>query len=207
MVIFIGWAIAAGAMAADWFSVARQRGSIEAVAKPLVMIGLLVVAVTGDIDDAPVRALIITALALGLAGDVFLLPQIDNFLAGLGAFLVGHASYAVAFVLLIDLGSIAVIGPVGGLVLLAVFGIPIIRSLQGSPLRIPVAMYIAVTTGVILLGAATGRPLIAIGALLFALSDGVLGHDRFVDPDADHRVWVHVLYHTGQATILAGVIS
>lgn len=40
----------------------------------------------------------IVALVRGLAGDVFLLPQVDRFVEGLGSFLLGHLAYLVDFV-------------------------------------------------------------------------------------------------------------
>jgi alkenylglycerophosphocholine hydrolase len=100
-----------------------------------------------------------------------------------------------------------VLGLVGVVVLLAAFGIDIVRSLRGSTMMWPVAVYVTVTVAIIVVGAATGSRLVAIGALAFALSDGLLGSDRFVRPHPERRVLVHVLYHTGQAAILAGAIA
>ena len=74
-------------------------------------------------------------------------------------------------------------------------------------MRGPVIAYIGITVAIMLLGTATGRWLVAFGALAFASSDGLLGSDRFVRPAPDRRVVVHLLYHLGQAAILAGFVS
>lgn len=48
-------AIAGGCMLADWWSVVTNRRSVEAVAKPAVMVALLGLAVAADIDPAATR--------------------------------------------------------------------------------------------------------------------------------------------------------
>ena len=199
--------IATIAAAADWRAVHTDHRRVEAVAKPAVMIGLIGLAATSDLAPSSVQPWILLALMLGLVGDLALLPQVDRFIVGLGSFLLGHLAYVVAFVLMWNPSAWLAVGFVGLGVLLAVFGRPIERSIRGSALRLPVIAYIAVTGIVIVAGAGTGRWIITAGALAFALSDGVLGWNRFVTPDPDRRVWVHVLYHLGQAAIVAGVLD
>ena len=86
------------------------------------------------------------------------------------------------------------------------FGRPMLRELRGSSLRVPVAVYIAVTGAVMVTSAASGRWLALLGGLAFATSDGLLGRDRFVAAAPRHRVAVHILYHVGQALIVASTI-
>ncbi len=204
----IAWALlAALAAGADWTAVRTGRARLEAVAKPSVMLALIGLAATADLEPAGVRPWIVTALVLGLAGDLALLPQVDRFIVGLGSFLVGHLAYVVAFTLMWDLGPLLAAGVVGLVVLLAWFGRPIERSIRGSSLHVPVLAYIAVTCTVIVAGSGTGRWVIAAGAVAFALSDGLLGSDRFVSSRPERRVWVHVLYHAGQAAIVAGALA
>ena len=198
--------VAAVAMLIDWWAVRGARPGVESVAKPAVMVGLIGVAVAADLDPSSAQPRIIAALALGLAGDVFLLPQIDRFIEGLGAFLLGHLAYLVAFVLAWSPDLLVVVGLVAVVVVLRVVGIDIVRSVTASSLRWPVTAYIGVTVAIVLFGAATGRWLVALGALAFASSDGVLGSDRFVRPAPHRRYIVHVLYHLGQAAIVAGFV-
>jgi uncharacterized membrane protein YhhN len=199
-------AIAGGCMLADWWSVVTNRRSVEAVAKPAVMVALLGLAVAGDIDPAA-TPWVIAALALGLAGDIALLPQIDRFVIGLAAFLLGHLAYSVAFATMWSPSGWIAVGAIGVLALVVIVGRPIERALRGRSLRLPVLAYIAVTAAVVITGAATGRPLIVAGTLAFAASDGLLGAGRFLDPPTDRRVWVHVLYQLGQAAIVVGTID
>jgi len=63
---------------------------------------------------------------------------------------------------------------------------------------VPVGAYIGVIAGMVAVAIGTGEPLLGLGAVVFALSDALLGHDRFVTPEADRRVVVHMLYHVGQ---------
>ena len=198
--------IAALAAAADWTAVHTDRPRLETVAKPTVMIGLIGLAATSDLAPSSVRPWILAALVLGLVGDLALLPQIDRFIVGLGSFLVGHLAYVIAFVLMWNATPWLIVGALGACGLIAGYGRPIEQSIRGSALRLPVIAYMAVTCVVILAGAGTGRWIIVGGALAFALSDGLLGSNRFVVAAPDRRVWVHVLYHSGQAAIVVGAI-
>ncbi|MEP1125220.1 MAG: lysoplasmalogenase [Ilumatobacter sp.] len=204
----IAWALlAAFAAGTDWMAVRTGRSRVEGVAKPAVMVALIGLAATADLEPASVRPWIVAALVFGLVGDLALLPQVDRFIVGLGSFLVGHLAYVVAFGLTWDPGPLLAAGAAGLVLLLAWFGRPIERSIRGSSLRVPVLAYVAVTCVVIVAGSGTGRWVIAAGALAFALSDGLLGSDRFVSPRPDRRVWIHVLYHVGQAAIVTGVLA
>ena len=76
-------AVAIGCMLTDWWSVATRRVRVEAVAKPAVMVALIGVALTGDVDPTSIRPWIVAGLAFGLVGDIALLPRIDRFIVGL----------------------------------------------------------------------------------------------------------------------------
>ena len=187
----------------DWWSVRTGRGAVEQVAKPLVMVALIVGAL-GAVD-APtlVRLLVVGGLVLGLVGDVALLPRFDKFVEGLAAFLVGHVLYAVAFLLVGATGWLA-LGAVVAAIAIAAIG-PTIVAASPDKLRLPVTAYVAVIGAMVALGIGTGRPLLGLGAAIFAASDALLGHDRFVTPRGDRRMWVHVMYHLGQGLLVVGV--
>ena len=194
-------------MLVNWWAVRRQHTGVEAATKPAVMIALIGVAMTAELDPTTLRPWIIAALACGLAGDVALLPQIDWFLAGLAAFFAGHVAYVVAFVIIWSSSAWLLAGATGLAVLIWQFGLPIYRGLDGDPIRIPVLTYIAVIGAVILTASGTGRWPIILGALAFAASDGLIGTARFVRPAPERRVWILVLYHLGQSAIVAGTIG
>lgn len=203
----IAWILlAAVAAVSDWWAVHTGRRLVESVAKPAVMIALIGLVATTDLAPPGARPWLLAALTLGLVGDLALLPQIDRFIVGLGSFLVGHLAYVVAFTLIWRPTAWLLLGFAGLAVMLGVFGRPIERSIRSSGLRLPVIAYIGVTCIVVMAGAGTGRGLVAVGALTFALSDGILGWNKFVSPTPDRRVWVHMLYHAGQAAIVAGFV-
>lgn len=200
------FAIAAVAMLTDWWAVSSGRRHVERIAKPSVMVALVAAAVVIDMEPSALRPWIIAALVGGLIGDVMLLPEVDRFLFGLGAFLCGHLCYVVAFSLDWNPGWLIAAGLVGLAAMVAAAGAPILRAVASTAMFVPVAAYFAVSVAVVLVAAASGRWLLFAGALTFATSDSILGHDRFVDPDADHRTAVHVTYHLGQAAIVLGTL-
>jgi len=200
------WLILAASLAlADWWAVDNDHPRVETVAKPLVMVALIGVALTIEAEPASARLWFAAALLAGLIGDVLLLPAVDRFLGGLAAFLVGHGLYLAGLAPLVDDRNSLLVGLAVGMVLLTVLGRPIINSVRSTPFAAPVTLYIAVVGGVVTLAVATDRWLIGLGAVAFALSDTLLGSDRFVTPRPARRVWVHRLYHLGQAGLILGL--
>lgn len=199
-------AIAALAMLCDWWAVSTGRLHVERVAKPAVMVALIVVATVIDMEPAVLRPWIIAALVGGLLGDVLLLPEVDRFLFGLVAFLCGHVCYVVAFAMDWNPGWLIAAGVAGLMAMVVLAGLSILRAVASTGMFVPVALYFAVSIAVVLVAAASGRWLLFAGALTFATSDSILGHDRFVDREAEHRTAVHVTYHLGQAAIVLGTL-
>lgn len=164
--------------------------------------------------DAPATAhgrTVLLALALGALGDVLLLSRREPaFLAGLGAFLLSHAAYALAFWRAgVDPAAAAMAG-----VPAAAVGVAVWRwlspHLQG-PMRPAVALYVAVI--LVMCAAATGRvaaggPGLALaGALLFALSDLSVARDRFIAPGFVNRLWGWPTYFGAQLLLAATVAA
>jgi uncharacterized membrane protein YhhN len=201
--LFVLVALFAGA---DWFALASDNERLERVAKPLVMVGLVAAALLSNLDGWPLAWLCLGLLA-GLLGDVFLLPEIDRFRAGLGAFLIGHLAYiglalwfgASTPNLVIGLGLMSV--------MVMTVGTKITESVEGGPLFGPVVAYVVVIGASTALLIGTGRWWMALGAVLFAMSDCLLGWGRFIDPVKGGRLAVHITYHLGQAFIVIGAIT
>lgn len=199
-------AVAVIAMLTDWWAVSSRRLGVERLAKPAVMLALIGAALTIDMEPTSLRPWIVAALALGLVGDLMLLPDVDRFLTGLSAFLLGHLAYVVAFALIWDPSWLVAVGIIALVLMLTTFGIPILHSVRSSAMFVPVLAYIAVSAAVVLVAAETGRWLMLAGAMTFAASDSILGHGRFVDTAADHRTLVHMTYHVGQTAIVLGTV-
>lgn len=211
--MLIGLAVLAAVVAAvDWWAVADDRRSVEMVAKPATMIALLAVLAALDDVPGPVRTWLIVGAVLGLVGDVALLGDGETaFMAGLGSFALGHLAYVGAALTVGFDPAWAIPGVVFGVGLLGYRFVP--RTLPGAHaaggrvLAGAVVFYALVITSMVVTAWATGAVVAAIGAMLFAVSDWVLGHRRFVGPLPGGRLAVMVPYHVGQALLVVGLAT
>jgi uncharacterized membrane protein YhhN len=205
--------IAAGAAAlVDWWAVAGGRRTVELWAKPLTMALLVGVAATAGDPDGDVRAWLVAGALLGLVGDIALLGDGEvAFMVGLGAFAVGHLAYAIAAVLVGFDAAWALVGAVFMAVLLgfrfATRTVPGARGRGGPVLAGAVVFYACVITSMVITAWGTTAILAGLGAMAFAASDWVLGHERFVDPLPGGRLSVIVPYHVGQALLVVGLAA
>lgn len=193
----------------DWWSVHNEQQSVEFVAKPLVMAILLAAALSAGTSTTSL--LVAGGLTCSLAGDVLLLPRINRFVEGLAAFLVAHVFYIGAF-----LQSAGAPNATGALVGLAVSVILVARigpqimvgaHQQDPRLRWPVRAYIAALSIMLMAGVSTHTLTAGIGAVLFAISDAVLGWNRFAVPLRLGRLLTHIPYHLGQGLIALWAVS
>jgi uncharacterized membrane protein YhhN len=203
--------IAAGAVAiVDWWAVAGGRRVVELCAKPLTMALLVGVAATAGDPDADVRAWLVAGAVLGLAGDIALLGNGEAaFMAGLGAFALGHLAYTIAAV---RVGFDSTWALVGVAFMTAMIGyrfatrtVPGARRRGGPALAGAVVCYACVIAAMVVTAWGTTAVLAGIGAMAFAASDWVLGHERFVGPLPGGRMSVMVPYHVGQAMLVFGL--
>jgi len=192
----------------DWFAVATGRRSAEHVLKPLTMVGLVAVALAMDSSDTGLRVVVIVALLLSLAGDVFLMLPRDLFVPGLASFLAAHVAYIIALFMVGALSGGFVVGLLGVAVAVALLGVRIVRGAraQDPALVAPVMAYLVVISLMVASAAGTGHWLALLGALLFYVSDAVLGWTRFVADFVNSRVVVMVTYHLGQALLVLGIL-
>jgi len=208
--VWVAAAVTAVLFASDWWAVWHRRADVERLTKPAAMVALLSVALLAGATDSSAGRWLVLALGLGLVGDVLLLEDTPNrFVGGLAAFLVGHLAYVASFVA-VGLDS-PVLGWLGAavLVLALVVGRRILPGAlaQGGPrLAVPVAVYMAVIGAMAVLGWATGRPLVGLGATLFVVSDTALAMGRFVQDRRWTQIVVMVTYHLAQALIVAGLL-
>lgn len=223
MIAFWTLLVVAGAVAVvDWTAVARDDARLEYLAKPGVLVALIAacaVLPTAHTVLVDRRWWFVAALVLCLAGDVLLMVPRDLFVAGLGAFLVGHVLYIVGF---LQAPSPPGVPPfafsttglvVAALVAVAYGAVPatlIFRSLaRGSHrgLIAPVAVYLVVILTMAVLAANVGVPAALAGAALFVASDTILALNRFVHPIPRGDVAVHVTYHLAQGLLVLSLLS
>lgn len=209
----------------DWLAVAKNWKKVEYAAKPASMLVLLgILAWVGRFAALP---LICFGLGIffSLVGDVFLMVAYVRFserwfLPGLGAFLCAHLAYIAG--LNMPLPDVSPIWSLGLAIVLALTAARLLRRIiEGvrkkglTRLVRPVELYGMVITLMLLSAllaldnpawgtAASG--LVAGGAILFFFSDVLLGWNKFVNPIKNGRLMNMVLYHLGQAALVAGVI-
>lgn len=202
----------------DWTAVATSFKPLEYVAKPGVMIVLLLwIGTLGELSG-PLIWFFIGAF-LSLWGDVFLMLPQERFIAGLASFLLAHIAYILGFsqsLPPLNLASL-VIG-----ILITLSATSVYRQIahalsvsQQSGLRLPVLVYTVVISLMLFSALATlirpddqWRPFPALlagsGALLFFISDAFLAWNKFVAALPHGRLKVIVAYHLGQFGILLG---
>jgi len=205
--------LAATAMALlDWWAVWRRKRRLEWFAKPATMAVLIGVAAMAGDASGDARAWIVIGAVFGLIGDVALLGDGETaFMSGLGAFAVGHLAYAVGAVLV---GFDPVWALPGAAFVVALLSyrfvgrtVPGARAQGGPVLAGAVLFYAAVISTMTVTAWGTGAWLAAVGASMFAISDWVLGHQRFVGPLPGGRLSVIVPYHVGQALLIVGLVT
>ena len=193
----------------DWVARAAKNERLEYACKPATLIALIAaaVALTPAHDLSARRTWFVVALVCSLAGDVLLMLPSDLFVAGLGAFLVGHlfyvagfwahgpsaASFSVAMAVVV-----VIVAPVGYRVLLALRG--------RRELGVPVALYMAVISVMLAAALATGNVLAGSGAALFVASDAMIAWNRFVRPFPAADLGIMVTYHLGQAGLVLSLL-
>jgi uncharacterized membrane protein YhhN len=209
----------------DWVAVAKSWKKIEYIAKPAVMLILLgLLALVGAFRSLPLICFSV-GIFFSLAGDVFLMISYTRFserwfMPGLAAFLLAHISYIVG--LNTPLPIISPIWSLGLAVILALSAARILRQILAgvhqkglSRLVRPVSLYGMVITLMLLSALLTlnntgwktsGAGLVALGAILFYSSDVLLAWNKFVKPIKNGRLANMILYHLGQAALVAGVI-
>jgi uncharacterized membrane protein YhhN len=203
---WVALVVAAVAAVTDWLAVGRDDRRLEHVAKPAVLVALVVVALSVDAAPGAPRAAVVLGLLFGLAGDVGLM--LDRFVPGMVAFSVGHVAYLVAFVPQPHPVLPLVLSLVAGALLLALAGPPVVRgaSAKSRTLGRVVVVYMLLLTAVVVAGAGTGVPVLVAGVALFAASDLSNGWRRFVGPNPGGRVLIHATYHVGQALLALSLL-
>jgi uncharacterized membrane protein YhhN len=197
--------------AADWWAVATDRRRVEYVLKPLTMVALIAAAVAlpDPVTDAA-RLFIVVGLLCSLVGDVFLMLDQKFFIGGLVSFLMGHVMYVVGLVSFDDVTPpMLFVGVLLVFVAAAVIGSRVVRGAGETDdrLAVPVAIYMAVISLMVVMAFGTLVPAAIIGAVLFYASDGILGWNKFVEPVPHGRIAIMTTYHLGQVGLVLALAS
>lgn len=192
----------------NWIAVARAHQTGIYVCKPLTL--ALMVASACTLDPATshaVRIWFVVALVLSLLGDVFLMLPTDAFVAGLGSFLLAHVAYIVGLNLESD-GNWWWAIPVA--VAVGVLGTRLVQGIRrsGHPeMVVPVVAYVLTIAVMVASALASGNAVAAVGAVLFMISDSLIGEQRFVQPRGWQPVAIMVTYHLAQALLVLSLVT
>jgi len=155
--------------------------------------------------------LLTLGLALSAAGDVLLELDPKLFVFGLGAFLLAHCTYIGLFIrnrVRGVPGRVTRLAAVGAVVAFsAALSAWIVPSVGG--LAVPVVLYICALTAMVSTAilAAFRQRWVAVGALLFLISDSLLAINRFKTPVPWRDFLVWSTYYLGQCGIALGYLE
>jgi len=216
----------------DWLAVSFSWKKVERITKPLAMLLVIfwtLMAADWTLDNLVI--LLLMAQLFGLAGDIFLLLPSRWFLAGLGAFLIGHLFYICMMVWKI-VHTVGTAGFndrwVGWLLLSFTIWVAMLllfyriiapkspRITMPLGLWVPIQFYGWVLSGlvvmsmwVLIIEGDLTKPVsfLLLGTLLFFVSDSLLAYDRFKHKMPGVRVWVMITYHLAQFSLAVGFLS
>lgn len=194
------------------FAKYRHDKRLEWIFKPLTSLLFILTALAAGIEGT-YATLVLIGLVCGFLGDVLLIPDSRKaFLAGLVVFLLGHVLYVMAFA---DLTAPTSLNPMIILALFVagggVFGV--LRPHLGT-MQIPVLAYIGIITTMVVVALAVYfetdtpqdfRRLVALGAILFYLSDLGVAIDRFMKPPFLQAYWSLPFYYAAQFMLALSV--
>lgn len=202
--------LAAAAVAAvvDWVAVATGHRGVEQVAKPAYVVLLAAVAWLLHAEQTVPGVWLLMGLALCLLGDALLLSDSDRaFGFGLVTFLLAHVAF-IGAVTAMDRRAPVWPGVAAGLVavvLVVAFVLwPMARRSMAEGL--PPTVYALVLGTFVVVAWWWGQVLVAAGASLFFVSDGLLAARRFWRELPGSGVSVMVTYHVALLLLVFGVL-
>lgn len=158
-----------------------------------------------NFDGSSYAIMILAALALSWIGDILLVWRSSSaLLGGIGAFLIAHVAFAIAFAALpIDAAAFGIALIIWNMVVVLLLRW-LWKYLEGAN-RLAVLVYMAAITIMVSLSAASMSPLIGIAAAMFAISDISVARDRFVERSVANKVWGIPLYYLAQVLFAASI--
>ena len=186
--------VCAGVVGQLWAE-ATGRARARAIFKVAASFGFVVLA--APFARGRYGALVLAGLCLSAVGDALLLsPAKRAFLSGLVAFLLTHLAYAAAF------APGSRVSPLAAAILFCMGAAVVAWLWPGlGTMRVPVLVYTAAISSMLLFGLGVESPLVPIGAVLFYLSDLTVARDRFVHPGLANRVVGLPMYYAAQVIL------
>lgn len=191
---------------------AERSKSVRGVwlSKPFASTLFIAIAVLAGALESTFGMLILLGLAMSWLGDVFLIPRGRIFFVlGLASFLLAHLAYASAFFL----QPLALTPLIITTIIMVVFAAVVLRWLWPHVppnLKLPVTWYLAAISLMVVMAGGTIPVLglmLAVGAVLFAVSDLFVARHRFIAESVTNRLWGLPLYYTAQLIFALNVAS
>lgn len=188
-----------------------EKPLVSGLAKAVASTSFVALASINGAGGSSYGRFILAALILSWVGDLLLLSRRSSFLlGGIATFLIAHLAFAAAFTReTIDQNWL-----IGAIVCTAVVGVLLIRWLWPrleSFYRIAVPAYVAaimtMTSLAVGVRAASMPASVAIGAIMFAVSDVSVARDRFIESSFVNKAWGLPLYYVAQLLLAASVIA
>lgn len=204
-------AICLAAAAVHITAIRLDRSLVSGLAKAAASTTFVALALINGANGSSYGRFILAALILCWVGDMLLLSRKSSFLlAGIAAFLLAHLAFAAAFIR----ETVNQNWLLGAIVCTAVAGVLLIRWLWPrleSFYRFAVPAYVAaimtMTSLAVGVSAAAMPATVAIGAIMFAVSDVSVARDRFIESSFVNKVWGLPLYYFAQLLLAASVIA
>lgn len=206
------WLLLAGAIVlavVGWWGSWRDHRWLVIVARPAAMWTLAGTAVWLLDVDRTTQAFITAGVVVGGCGDLLLALPRHYFAAGSACFLVARVLFGASFVATgVDSGAVVLVLVVASFALLTVG-----RILMGQVRRLRpglvagTAVYMAVAAATVALGVGTGNPTAGFGAVVLAVSDVLLGWNRFVRALAGGHGSIHVVAHGAQIVLVLSLLT
>jgi uncharacterized membrane protein YhhN len=206
----------------------RRAATMRVIAKVVASLAFLALGICAR-HSGDYGTWIVAGLALGVAGDIALLGESQAaFMAGLGAFLLGHVAYVIAIATVIPPASWLAGASYLAVLPVAVAGFALVKLWPRlGTMRVPVIAYVLVIVtmvigalalrtvpdtsnlaapqaqlmGTIAPAYSRAHELFAAGALLFFASDLAVARDKFVGASFANKAWGLPAYYGGQLLI------
>ncbi len=195
--------------------------NIQNIFKPMLMPILMLFVIVNTKLSTTFSKLIFFALLFSMAGDVFLMPYVDNFMLGLASFLIAHIFYIIAFLKGNNLNKGIAKSKILVYTLLVAYSsliyilvLNMIKSSTNVVMIGAVVVYASVITFMVLttismraisLGVET--KLMMVGAMIFMFSDSVIAINKFVIEIPLSGLFIMSTYTLAQWLITVGAIT
>lgn len=186
------------------------RPALAAGAKLIASSAFVWAAIAWGAQHSTYGQVLLGGLVLSWFGDALLIPAgtSTSFRLGIGAFLLAHVAFAIAF-LLLPLSTAALVTAAigclfaGRLILRWLW--PHLRSGMRAAVTGYVVTIMFMTTFAIAATAGSGPVAVAFGAVAFAISDLTVARDRFIQPGFVNRLSGLPLYYCAQLLLASSV--